>query len=329
MKTGTEHGIGVRHWVWAVIAVIAIAGASGSAVAKEKSKASSTPGTESGNGYIGVYMQELTADVKKGLDLDVEKGVLVSGVEDDAPAALAGIEEGDVIVKFNGKSVATPQELRDAVSEVDPGEKAKVEVIREGKTKTLTVTVTDRPERGQTFHWDGDDFNQHFGRNFRMFSGPRLGVQAHELEDDGLASYFGAKKGEGVLVLSVEEESVAGKAGVQSGDIISKIGDEKIDDVSDVRDALRDYDEGEQFDITVMRHGKAQSLKATMDEQEDFTMRVAPRHHNWQAPRAPRAPRAPHVWMHDGNRDELRRELNDLKKELRELKEELEERNDG
>jgi len=323
------------RWVIAAIAVVAVAGMTGSALAKEKSKTKTqaeAPGTESGNGYIGVYMQDLTAEVRKGLDLEVASGVLVSGVEDDAPAALAGVEEGDVIVKFNGKAVATPDALREAVSAVAPGEKARVELVRDGKAKTLTITVGERPER-QTMRWesDGEDFPMHFGREFAMFGGPRLGVQAHELEDDGLASYFGAKKGEGVLVLSVEEESVAGKAGVKPGDIISRVGDEDIEDVGDVREALKDFDEGDPFDITVLRHGKAQSLKATMDDQaHEFAISVPghEQHFKMYAPRTPRTPHAPRAWMNEG-RNDLRRELDDLKEELRELKEELEERNDG
>lgn len=317
------------RWMMAVVAVIAVAGASGSAMAKEKK----AKGGETGNGkgYIGVYSQELTDEVRKGLDLEVTKGVLVSGVEDDAPAALAGVEEGDVIVKVNGKTVASPEELRDAVGAIAPGQKANVEVVRDGKSKTVAVTVGERPER-HSFHWDSDgDAMAPFAREFAMMGGPRLGVQAHELEDDGLAAYFGAKKGDGVLVLSVDEESVAGKAGVKAGDIISRVGDEKIGDVQDVRQALKDYDKGDQFDITVLRHGKSQSLKATMDEQSHefaFTMPGDDHHFRMFTPRTPRAPRAPRVWVDDDS-DDLRRELDDLKKELKELKEELEDKNDG
>ena len=125
--------------------------------------------------------------------------------------------------------------------------------------------------------------------------------------------------------------AVAGKAGVKPGDIINRVGDETIADVQDVREALRDYDEGDQFDITVLRHGKSQSLKATMDDQTHefaFTMPGHDRHFQMLAPRPPRAPRAPRVWMQDES-DDLRRELDGLKKELKELKEELEDRNDG
>ncbi len=333
MKTPTR-GMNKARWMVAVIAVIAVAGASGGAIAKDKKATEKGGETGNGKGYIGVYSQELTDEVKKGLDLEVTKGVLVSGVEDDAPAALAGVEEGDVIVKINGKPVASPEELRAAVGAIAPGTAAKVEVVRDGKSKTITVTVGERPER-HSIHWesDGDDMApMHFAREFAMLGGPRLGVEAHELEDEGLASYFGAKKGEGVLVLFVDEESVAAKAGVKAGDIISRVGDEKIADVQDVHQALKDYDKGEQFDITVLRHGKSQSLKATMDEQSRefaFTMPGGDDHHfKMFTPRAPRAPRTPRVWV-DGDNDDLRRELDDLKKELRELKEELEDKNDG
>ena len=343
MNTGT--GYRMKSLIWAAVAVIAIAGASGTALAREKSKQTKSktemPGTESGNGYIGVYMQELTRDVRKGLDIDTEKGALVSGVEDDSPAASAGLEEGDVIVGFNGKAVSSPDDLRDAVRATNPGKEAKIEVMRDGKSRTMTLTVADRPEEQQhSFHWDSDgDFEpMKFAQDFAMMGGPRLGVQAHELEDDGLASYFGAKKGEGLLVLSVDDESMAGKAGVKPGDIISQVGKEKIKDVSDVRDALSDLDKGDAFDITVIRHGKAQSLKATMDDQSrEIAFRVpSSEAFRWHGnmtpmpPRAPHAPRAPHVYMQrDGDRDDLRRELDGLKQEIRELKEELEQRNDG
>jgi len=338
MKTRTGYTNGLR-WMVTAIAVVVVVGLSGSALAKEKEKSKSktqaeTPGGETGNGYIGVYLQELSDDVRKGLDIEITKGVLVSGVEEDAPAGIAGIEEGDVIVRFNAKPVASPDELRDAVRDVKPGQEARVELMRDGKAKTLTVTVGDRPER-HSIRWDSDNDDDmtpmHFGRAFAMLGGPRLGVQAHELEDDALAAYFGAKKGEGVLVLSVDEESVAGKAGVKPGDIIHRVGDETIGDVDDVREALRDYDKGDQFDITVLRHGKTQSLKATMDDQSHefaFTMPGNDGHFKMYAPRAPRAPHAPRAWMDEGS-DDLRRELDDLKKELKELKEELEERNDG
>jgi C-terminal processing protease CtpA/Prc len=335
-------------WLWAVVAVIAVAGASGAAVAKERAKQGSkekakteAPGTESANGngqgYIGVYMQDLTSQVKKGLDLKVEKGVLVSGVEEDSPADKAGIKDGDVITGFNGKTVASADELRGAVRAIAPGKDAKIEVVHEGTSKSLTLTVGERPEQ-DAMHWqswsDGDnDAPMAMARAFNMMGGPRLGVEARALEDDGLASYFGAKKGDGLLVLSVDDESVAGKAGVKPGDIISKVGNDKIEDTQDVRHALKDFDKGDTFDITVIRHGKSQALKATMDEQ-DHDMAFDGGHGMYQWHMAPhsmmRTPMPPRMmYMGPGDNDELRRELNDLKQEIRELKEKVGDRSDG
>ena len=348
METGNRKH--ATRWLWAVVAVIAVAGASGAAVAKERTKQGSkektttqTPGGETGNGgqgYIGVYMQDLTSQVRKGLDLKVEKGVLVSGVEEESPADKAGIEDGDVITRFNGKSVASADELRDAVRAVAPGKDAKIDVVHEGNSKSLTLTVSERPER-EAMHWqsfgDGDGDNaapMAMARAFTMMGGPRLGVEARPLEDDGLASYFGAKKGDGLLVLSVDDESVAGKAGVKPGDIISKVGDDKIEDTQDVRHALKDYDKGDQFDITVIRHGKSQSLKATMDEQDHEMAFDMPGHgvYQWRmSPHGMRAPMPPRVYMNNPGMDneQLRRELDDLKQEIRELKQKVGDRSDG
>ncbi|MCI0452316.1 MAG: PDZ domain-containing protein [Candidatus Latescibacteria bacterium] len=307
-------------------AVLAVGNAVDAFAKDKKSSKSSVSSKESKaeSGYIGVYMQDLTDDVRKGLDLDVAKGVLVSGVQDDSPAEKAGLEEGDVIVSFGGKDVASPDELKDAVKEFQPGAVAKMEVVRDGKTENLTVTVGERPER-DTFTFVAPDFDEGMGRMhhaFTAFAGPRLGIEAHEIENDELASYFGAK--EGILVLGVEEESVAGKAGVKAGDVIQKIGDEKVTDVGDLRDAVRDFDEGDEFTIGVLRHGKSQSLKATMDEQEySFFNGEAPMWRQWH--HTPRAPRAPRVMV---DRESLRDEIDELKKEIQEMKEQLE-RQDG
>ena len=338
MKRENQFVAGKARWVWAVIAVFAIAGASGAAVAKERNQNKTTteskPTDKTTNaGYIGVYMQDLTDDVRSGLDLKADRGVLVSGVEEDSPAARAGIEEGDVIVRVNGSSVSSPGDLRDTIRGIAPGREASVEFVRDGGTRTVTVTVGDRPEPEQhEFHWDSDSgadmAPMHFGRAFAMLGGPRLGVEAHAIEDDGLAAYFGVKKGDGLLVLSVDEKSVAGKAGVKPGDIIREVGSEKITDVQDVRSALEDYEEGDQFDITVLRHGKSQSLKATMDEQERQFAFQAPEPGTFRWHGTAPAPRAWERHYRNG-RDDLRRELDDLREELRELKEELEQRNDG
>jgi C-terminal processing protease CtpA/Prc len=317
--------------LWVAVAVIAVCGAATAATAKEaKSKDSATSKqkketkVKGEGGYLGVYMQELNDNVRRGLDVGAStRGVLVSGVEEDSPADKAGIEEGDIITKFDGQKVASPEELRSAVQTLDPGEEATVEVLHDGKTASKSVIVGER-EHSEWFDNEDHGTPPHpmdMGRAMAFFGGPRLGIQAHEIDDDGLAAYFGVKSGDGVLVLDVEENSVGDKAGVQAGDVIREVGDEKIGDVDDLRSAVRDFDAGDEFTITVFRHGKNQSLKATMDEDNDQAFYLPPnaRWHGFSGAPAPRV----RVYDRQRMQQDIREELDDLRQELQELKEKL------
>jgi len=283
-------------------------------------------------GYLGVYMQELDRDVREGLDLDVKSGVLISGVEDDGPADEAGLKDGDVIVAFNGEKVDDPDDLRDLARDTEPGEVVEIEIIRDGETKKLSLTVGEWPDEPSwvtlgDLDFDGDDFGHHFDKMVYAFSPkPRLGVEVTELNDD-LAGYFKTKAGAGVLVLKVNEESVALDAGVKAGDVIVMVGDEEVSSVDALRESVEDYEEGDEFAIQVVRKGKKKTLTATMDEAENvFHWSGEPNSWNFrqQLPNMHQfRMRAPHVDIDID--DELREELEEMKKELKEMKKELKE----
>jgi S1-C subfamily serine protease len=300
-------GLAVAAGVFALLAIAAAGVFDAHAGSKKKGKDA---------GYIGVYMQDLTEDVRKGLDLDVEKGVLVSGVVDDGPAEEAGIEDGDVIIALNGTEVSSPDELRDLVRDLAPGTEVEIKLVRDGEEKTVTLEVGDRAGR----FWFSMDDTHHWPRNVqfaRLFGGPRLGVDVCDL-NDGLAGYFDTKAGSGVLVLDVDEESVASEAGVKAGDVIQKVGDDEVTSVDELRASLRDREAGDEVAITVLRKGKTEELVATMDEDTAFewsgrmpNMRFG-RHHF----------REPRIHMERLN-DDLREEMDQLRKELDELRKEI------
>ena len=286
---------------------------------------------EKDNGYLGVYMQKLTRDVRKGLDLDVKKGVLINGVEDGSPAEKAGIDDGDVIVEFDGKAVRSPDALRELVRDTDPGTEVEVVVIRDGDRKTIDLVVGERPDERTMFEWSDGDHGKHWSgfigedgmQAFALLGGPKLGVHATELNDD-LASYFDTEGGGGILVLEVVDESVAAEAGVKSGDVIVKVDDNEISDVDGLRESLQDYEEGDEFDVSIIRKGKKQTLRATMDEQHSNNFiwsGSAPRVHEKL-----KDLHVPEIRMHidkdeiNEALDELRQEIKNLKKELKKLK---------
>ena len=319
MKWPTQDRLALAAAAALAVALAATAVALPGGKDKEKS-------AEKSRGYLGVYLQKLTSDLREGLGIDVEKGVLVSAVEDDGPAGKAGIEDGDVIVKFAGKSVASPDDLRDRVRDTKPGTEVAVELVRDGKTRSVDVTVGEQPD-DLFLSWSGDDFEwadvdwPHFPHEVRalVHMGPRLGVQAAELNDD-LAGYFSAKLGEGVLVLEVSEESVAEAAGVKAGDVIQKVGDEKIGSVEDLRESVSDFEEGDEFDIALLRKGKTQTVKATMDGSGQWktSFRVPRVHMDRHSVRGPR------VRVERWDDSDLRQEMKELRREIDELKKELE-----
>jgi len=282
-------------------------------------------------GYLGVYMQELDKDVREGLDLEVENGVLINGVEDGSPADEAGIAEGDVVVEFNGKKVDSPSDLRALVGELAVGDKVQIELIRDGKKETVELIVGEWPD---DFGWiTMDDLHS----NWRDIKGidevmhafsprPRLGVEAIELNDD-LAPYFKTKSGEGVLVLEVKEESAAEEAGIKSGDVIQKVGDESVSSVDELRESLEEFEEGDEVAIVVVRKGKKKTLTATMKEVErQFIWSGWPKGSSYRFEGSPHQYKgnSPKIQLYE-YKDDLHEEIEDLKKEMEELKKELEE----
>jgi len=332
-SNGLSRGLAV-----ALLCALLAAGGAGVLMAGDKDKDDKTEVKDKDDAWLGVYMQDLTRSVREGLDLKVKKGVLINGVADDSPAEKAGLEDGDVIVMFNGRAVESADDLRDAVDDLAPGDEVKIQFIREGETRTVTATLGEEPDDfwvgfggddldGLYFDLDRMQHHLHRGLNrgrawMASFGGPRLGVTTAELTE-GLAEYFDTKPESGVLVLDVIDDSVAKAAGVKSGDVIQKIDDTAVTTVDELRKALEDFDEGDEFTVTVLRKGKKVELKATMDDSGEGFAYISPeinrlRSHDFRAPR---------VYV-DRSNDELREELNELREELRELKEELNKKKD-
>lgn len=298
------------------VAAIGLAGVAG-AHPDKKGKGSRIK-VEMKGAFLGVTMQELTEELQKGLDSQAKDGgVLISSVVDGSAADEAGIEEGDVIVEFDGKKVDSPEALRELIAEKKPGDKVKVKVVREGKSKNVDVALGDWEDQSPlAFFGDGNRFEvavpnrEDIRGMLANLQGPRLGVSVHEMNKD-LSSYFGVKEDEGLLVLDVEDETTAADAGVKSGDVILEVGKEEVKDVGDIRDALENLDEGDKVAITVMRDKKKVSLEGEFKPNENVWIQDHPMHFG-------------HPQMEFYKQRDMRRNLQDeidqLRKEVDELK---------
>jgi S1-C subfamily serine protease len=207
------------------------------------------------SGYLGVSVQGMTGSERE--KMGVRHGVEVVTVEKDSAAAKAGIKEDDVIQLVNGEKIRDSQDLVDVISELAPGTAVKMGVWRDGKALELTATLSKR-ERPERFVWESKKLPNFFR------SGGYLGIVLQELNPD-LAGYFAVKAGEGALIIRVEKDTPAEKAGLKSGDVIVQMGEKKITDADAVHNVMADLKKGDIVTITVVRHGKKETLKVEPD----------------------------------------------------------------
>lgn len=220
------------------------------------------PGKGKGNGYLGVNVERLSAEEKQ--EFGVTFGVLVTRLVKDQAAEKAGIKKYDVIQYFNDEKIRRPDDLVEAVRDCKPETKAEVKLVRDGKSKQITVTLGKLESKWQGFGW-GDNK----GFLFVPGKGGYLGVHLQELNKD-LAEYFGVKKGEGALVLKVGENTPAEKAGLKAGDVITRIGDKEVAEPEDVHKIVLDLEEGNNVAIEVVRHKKKMTVTAEVGERPGF-----------------------------------------------------------
>ncbi len=177
-------------------------------------------------GWLGVSVQGITEDIAQNLKLETEKGALVSDVFAGDPADKAGIKTGDVIIKIDGNDIQDTHELIKIVAGIAVGEKVKIMVIRDGKRKIFTVTVTERPESGDIARETSDEKSEeHLG----------MTVQAITPE---IAEHLGLTDPSGVVIAQVESGSPADEAGLQGGDIVIQINRSRISSLEDYRDVM-------------------------------------------------------------------------------------------
>ncbi len=178
-------------------------------------------------GWLGVFIQEVTPDIADTLGLNQSAGALVSSVNENSPAYVAGLEPGDVIMSFDGKKIDRMRDLPRIVAETDIGATVEVEIFRGGQRSTVEVTLGEL-EKAELVGLVG---KQPDGDSQTM---DRLGFTVEDL-DTALAENLGMDpKLTGVVVTDVAEGSPAMEKGVEPGDIIRRFGQRRVDSAADL-----------------------------------------------------------------------------------------------
>jgi serine protease Do len=202
-------------------------------------------------GRIGVEIDQVSREVAESLGLGAVRGALVRGVQSGSPAEKAGVEAGDIIVKFDGKNIDRSSDLPRLVGGTKPGNKSTLTVFRRGATRDLSVTVAEieAEETAVATPTKAEKTPQ------PSAAGKVLGLVVSELT---AAQKKDLKVKGGVRVESAVEG--AARAGVKEGDVILSVGNTEIASVKDFEAAVAKLDRSKVANVLVRRADWAQYL---------------------------------------------------------------------
>ncbi|SER25172.1 serine protease Do [Nitrosomonas sp. Nm51] len=192
-------------------------------------------------GYLGIVIQQLTAELAESFDVKANKGILVAQVSEDSPAQQAGLRQGDVIIRFRDAPITDVGNFRNRVALTQPGTKVALTILREGKERTLQVTI-------------GKLTKDKVAAVDPAQSTDEIGITVQTLTPQ-LAEQFNAKAGEGVVVTEVEPGSIAARAGIEVGSIILQVNRKPVKNATEFQQAVK---AGNKRILLLIRKGSMQ-----------------------------------------------------------------------
>ncbi|MHC8492449.1 DegQ family serine endoprotease [Thalassospira sp. SM2505] len=188
-------------------------------------------------GWLGVHIQTVTEDIADSVGLDSASGAMVAGVSDESPAKKAGIKQGDVILKFDGKDVESMRRLPRIVAETKIGKDVDVVIWRDGKKQTVQVELGELEEEVIAASATPSDSQE--APAIAEANINELGIKVANVDDTLRKRYNLAEGTEGVIVTDVSGDSYAAEKGVRPGDIIIEASHSSVSNVEDVTKAVK------------------------------------------------------------------------------------------
>jgi serine protease Do len=182
-------------------------------------------------GWLGVRIQPVTDEIADSLSIKPARGALIAGVDDKGPAKPAGIEPGDVVVKFDGKDIKEPKDLSRIVADTAVGKEVEVIVIRKGEEQTLKVTLgrledTDKAQPAAIKKDEQVD---------KPVTQKALGLDLASLSKDLRGKYKIKDSVKGVIVTGVDATSDAADKHLSAGDVIVEVAQEAVANAADIK----------------------------------------------------------------------------------------------
>jgi serine protease Do len=219
---------------------------------------------ETRRGWLGVHVQNVTEEVAGSLGLPEPKGALVAKVSPGSPAAAAGIEPSDVILKFDGQAIENMRGLPRAVAATPIGKAVSIELLRKGKPMAFTITVGRLPEEENVE--DAVKSEEEPAPQPETEREDLLGLSIAPLTDELRERYRIGASIEGVIITEVKPDSPAAQKNVKAGDVIVEVTQEKVKQPQDVMARLQ----------AVKKSGRRQVLLLLSDAKGELRFVAVP-----------------------------------------------------
>jgi serine protease Do len=204
---------------------------------------------ETRRGYLGLSAQRVTSEIAESIGMDRPRGALVRSITDGGPADAAGLEIGDIVLRFDGLEIADDRVLSRLAAEAEIGQRVAIEVLRRGENRTLTATIArriearDEPDRPASPSDDEIPSDQIFG------------LTLAELNPASRRRFRVHPDAEGVLIVAVDPLSdAAGKA--RAGDVIEEIAYTRVETLDEATSLLDAYEDGDVALFQLNRGGQ-------------------------------------------------------------------------
>lgn len=198
-------------------------------------------------GWLGVVIQEVDANLAQEFGLEEVKGALIGDVMSDGPAGKAGLEPGDVIVRYDDKPIDGPSNLRNFVAQTRVGKEVKIEIVRDKKSKTLSVKIGEMP---------AEVAQESPGSPRREEGGGLAGLDVAELSRELARRFEIEDTSRGIIILGVGQGSSAELAGLRVGDLILEINHIPIMGLKDFKRIASRVKDAETLLVLVSRQGR-------------------------------------------------------------------------